>query len=105
MSKPVYAVGSFLHSQDSRYSRLSEVSEACSAGVVCLGLISEWFDSAGATGPGLAAFGPVYGIVSNLLALLALFCLLEVVITLGEYFFLEHTWSGLFTFLYIFLTC
>ena len=39
----------------------SQVSEACSAGAVCLGLISEWCRSTGAVRPGLAAFGSVYG--------------------------------------------
>lgn len=46
----------------------------------------------------------VYGNRWNLLALLALFFLLEVLVTLGEYFFLELMWSDLFTFLQIFST-
>lgn len=98
----VYAVGHFSAARTLDIADCSQVSEACSAGAVCLGLISEWCCSTGAVRPGLAAFGSVYGTGWSL-ALLVLFCLL-IVITFGEYFFLEHTWSGLFTFLYIFTT-
>lgn len=44
-----------------RCNRLSEVSEACSAGIVCRGLIFKWCLFIGYAGLGLAAYGSVYG--------------------------------------------